>query len=700
MSEPFINRELSWIEFNQRVLNEALREDLPLLDRVKFLAITDSNLDEFIQVRVGGLELMKQSSPRSTDIAGLTPNQQLNAIHKRISQFVADQYSLLNETLLPKLDEEGVTLLKVSNLSSHQSGNLRNYFEQSVLPLVSPFLLGDEGQPQVTIPHLEVCVACQVKDPESGETRCVFIPVPQSIPRRLAVEGTDNYSFVLSEDVVANFAPLVFPYEEILCTTPFRLTRNGDIVVRQEETNDFADEMEEVLVEREFSGPVRLQLPIDAPDVLVKALKSVTGLSSREIVSVPGPIALSDFMSLAFIEGFDHLRSESWKPQPSPDFDPATPIFDDVSEKDCLLIHPFQSFEPVVRMLEEAADDPNTIAIKQVLYRTAKNSRIIDALIRAAEKGKQVTVLVELKARFDEARNLGRADELQRAGVQVVYGVKGLKTHAKITLVVRNEDGHLRRYAHLGTGNYNESTAGLYTDVSYLTCRPEYTSDASLFFNAVTGRSKLVAFQKLVAAPTHMRPRLMDLIEGEIARAKEGADAFIMAKVNSLQDEGIIRTLYKASEAGVKIKLNVRGICCLKTGDHPGAKNIEVVSIIDTYLEHPRIFYFHQDGDPAVFISSADWMTRNLDKRVELMTPIEDKDCRRQLIDYLESCFKDNTQSSKLLADGTSQRLKPKKGQESFRLQKHCQNRAEELARISAEQKAASFEPHLPPEEE
>jgi len=361
-----------------------------------------------------------------------------------------------------------------------------------------------------------------------------------------------------------------------------------------------------------------------------------------------------------------------------------------------LLFHPYESFEPVLRLIEEAAEDPDVIAIKQVLYRTARQSRIVDALIKAAENGKHVTALVELKARFDEARNLNRADELQRAGAQIVYGVKNLKTHAKICLIVRREQGGLRRYVHLGTGNYNEATSKLYTDVSYLTCKADYGNDASLFFNAVTGRSKLLRFQRLVPAPTAMKPHLLDLIAGEAERAKQGLPARIIGKVNSLQDPDIIAALYKASQAGVEIRLNVRGICCLKPGDAKFSKNIEVISVVDRFLEHARLFYFHQGGDAEVYIASADWMTRNLEKRVELMLPIEEAALKRRLVKILEAYFQDNTQASRILPDGTSQRIVREKGKKAFRVQDHFYQQAKRAAKASEHEQAMTFEPHVP----
>ncbi len=694
MPADFINRELSWLEFNQRVLNEALRDDLPLLERLKFLAISDSNLDEFFQVRVGGLNLLRKQSPRLKDLAGLTPAQQLAQIHKRVETFVKTQYRLLNQSLLPALSETGLKILPVAGLQPHQQSDLHHLFEETIAPLLTPFSIDDQGID--LIPSMTLCVAALVQDKDTQEERLVFIPLPSNLPRFIDITGTEDHSCTLLGDLVGQFCHYLFPDEIVTATTPFRLTRNTDIAVQEEDTGDFADEMEEVIIARKHSSAVRLQLQADAPKNLTRVLRRVLNIQPSAVIATPGPIALTDFMQLVFIDGLDHLRSPSMPPVDSPQVDLNESIFDTIAADDVTLLHPYHSYEPVIRLVEEAARDPQTLAIKQVLYRTSKDSRFVKALVRAAQAGKQVTALVELKARFDEERNISVTDELQRAGVHVVYGVKGLKTHAKLTLIVRNEDGKLIRYAHLGTGNYNESTARLYTDVSYFTARPEYTSDASLFFNAVTGRSKLVRCQKLIPAPTQMKRTLLKLIEGETARAKEGEEAYIMAKMNSLQDRDMIEALYRAAEAGVKIDLNVRGICCLKTGKSKAKKNIRVVSIIDQFLEHQRIFYFGRTGDSQVFISSADWMTRNLEKRVEIMTPIEDRRSKRILIDALQACFKDNTQASEIQTDGSSKRVEKQKGERSFRLQQHLYKRAQREAKNSKQERAASFEPHLP----
>ncbi len=696
MSLPHINRELSWLEFNQRVLNEALRDDLPLLERVKFLAITASNLDEFFQVRVGGLMLLRHSGLKKTDPSGLTPTRNLAVLRQRILRMKEEQYRLLGQTLVPALAKAGIRLMSPSDLGTEQAAQIAATFEDLVFPLLTPLAV-EPGETPPVVAALQVVVACRLSDPETGATRHALIPIPDSIGRRVPVPHTEgSHGFMLIEDLVSTHAGLFFPGESVTATSVFRVTRNGDIAVRDEDSTDLADEMENMLTARRFSDTVRLELRADAPRDLARMIQEVTGAGSQELYRVDGPPGLAAFMDLASLPDFDHLRDADWPAQNSPSVAPGTTMFETIASGDIMLFHPYESFEPVLRLIEEAAEDPDVIAIKQVLYRTARKSRIIDALIKAAENGKHVTALVELKARFDEARNLDRADELQCAGAQIVYGVKGLKTHAKICMIVRRESGHLRRYVHLGTGNYNETTSRLYTDISYLTCKPEFGNDASLFFNAVSGRSKLVRFQRLIPAPTAMKPRLLELITGEAERAKQGLPARITAKVNSLQDPEIIAALYQASRAGVEVKLNIRGICCLKPGDARHSKNIEVISVIDRFLEHARIFHFHHGGDAEVFISSADWMTRNLEKRVELMIPIEDNALKRRLIRIIDAFFQDNTQASRILPDGTFQRITRAKGQKAFRAQEHFHQQARKAAKAREHERAMTFEPHVP----
>ena len=699
MAAPYLNRELSWLEFNQRVLNEAFRDDLPLLERIKFLAISASNLDEFFQVRVGGLMLMRRSGRKILDPSGYTPTQTLISIRQRILKMAAQQYSLLTGTIVPALEKAGIHPLDPRSLTVVQAAQVAATFTDGIFPLLTPLAVDADGPPPI-VPALQITVACRLLDPETQKVRHAFIPIPEILGRRviLNIEG-EGHGFVLIEELVACHAGEFFPGETVTATTAFRVTRNGDIAIQDEDAADLAGEMEDVLSARQFADTVRLELRSDSPRDLVRMIQHATAASAQEIYRVDGPPGLASFIDLAFLPGFDHLRDADWPSQNSPSISPGASMFETIAANDILLFHPYESFEPIVRLIEEAAEDPDVIAIKQVLYRTSRKSRIVDALIKAAENGKHVTAIVELKARFDEARNLDRADELQRAGAQIVYGVKNLKTHAKICLIVRRESGHLRRYVHLGTGNYNETTAKLYTDLSYLTCKPEFAHDASLFFNAVSGRSKLLRFQRLVPAPTAMKKTLLDLITGETVRAKQGQPARIIGKVNSLQDPDIIDALYKASQAGVEIRLNVRGICCLKPGDNKYSKNIEVISVIDRFLEHARLFYFHHGGSAEVYIASADWMTRNLEKRVELMIPIEEPALKRRLERILETYFLDNTQAYRLQPDGTSRRLERKKGQKQIRVQEQFYQRAKKAAKAREHELSMTFEPHIPAEE-
>lgn len=694
MSNQYINRELSWLEFNQRVLNQAIRTDLPLLERLKFLAITASNLDEFFMVRVGGLQMLRHSGSRVKDIAGMTPTKQLNAIRSRVGKMIDDQYELYNEEILPWMEVHGISPLTISELSDDQSGAIEQFFKGQIFPLLTPLDIDTTEIP--VLPALKLLMGVALEDNETGEKRVSVVALPDAVSRQVPVAQSDQERYVMLEDIVREYIGYVFPGESVVATAVFRVTRNGDIAVQEEDALDLADEMEEVLVARKFAECVRLEIESGVNAELKARIMQVTGAGNPETYSLKGPLMLSDFMGLAFAPGNDQLKVEQWSPQPSPAIDPALTIFDNIASGDILLNHPYESFEPVLRLVEEAAEDPDVIAIKQVLYRTAKNSRIVAALKKAAENGKQVTALVELKARFDEARNLERAEELQRCGVQVVYGVKGFKTHAKICLVVRRERGLLKRYCHFGTGNYNETTAKIYTDISYLTCDEQLGADASQFFNSVTGRTKLMRFRKLYPSPAMMKARLIELIEGEAERARQGEPAKISAKMNSLQDVEMINALYRAADAGVDIELNIRGVCCLKPGPRANGKSIKVVSIVDRYLEHARIFFFHHGGNAQIFIASADWMTRNLDKRVELMAPILDVKLARRLKSILDACFKDNVQSSLILPDGTSEPILRKKGQKAFRMQQQLTKEAKRVAKDKEKEKLQMLEPHKP----
>lgn len=656
--DHFINRELSWLAFNHRVLDEAARATLPALERVKFLAITASNLDEFFMVRVGGLQLLREQGVRARDNAGLTPTQQWEQIHQAASAFVARQYEILAQQLLPLLNDKGIRRLPVAELTPAQRTHLREYFAEQIFPVLSPVVADDAGA-RSAIPALQIILLCTVSSGDNGaeEKRHVLLPLPTSLPRHVSVPDADagQFCYVNLEDVVALFIGDFFPGEKVSQPARFRVSRNTDITVDDESAFDLATEMEEVLEARLKSPAIRIEIESGASREHTRIIRELCGARTAQVYEIPGELDLRAFFQIASISGFDELKVDPWESHATTAIAPGESIFDAIKRGDILLHHPYENFEPVMALVEEAAADPNVIAIKQILYRTAKNSRIISALIRAAQAGKHVTVLVELKARFDEARNLERAADLINAGAQIIYGVAGLKTHAKVCLVMRRESAHMTRYMHFGTGNYNEATARLYTDISLLTCRADYGADASAFFNTVTGRSRFVRFQKLSMAPYGLRERLLSLIHSETERARQGEAAEIMLKMNALEDRQMIEALYEASQAGVKIRLNVRGICCLRPGLKGISENISVVSIIDRYLEHARIFWFRQGGKPAVFIASADFMNRNLSKRVELLTPVENKEARRRLQHILEVHFADTARGRTLKPDGSWQ---------------------------------------------
>jgi polyphosphate kinase len=478
----------------------------------------------------------------------------------------------------------------------------------------------------------------------------------------------------------------------------FRITRNADLSLRDDISHDLLAEIEDVLDDRKLGACVRVEVSSQSDGETVAFLKKVLGVEECDIYAPPGPLDLASFMRLTDLEGFENLKYEPWPPRISPDVDLGAGMFNVISGKDVLLVHPYDSFEPVVRLVEEAADDPDVLAIKQTLYRTSRNSPIVAALERAAERGKYVTAVIELRARFDEARNIEWARNLERAGVQVIYGVKGLKTHAKICIIVRREPHGIVRYVHFGTGNYNEITARLYSDVSLMTCNEEFGADAIAFFNAITGFSMPQRFRKIDAAPLGLRERIVEMIDAETERQKHGQKARIIAKLNSLVDPDIIDALYRASAAGVEIKLNIRGICCLKPGDPDLSKNITVVSLIDRFLEHARILYFHHGGDKRLFISSADWMPRNLDRRVELLVPVEDATLKQRLLTTLKTYFKDNVKARRLLTDGRYERIRPSGKRTAVRAQEVLYRRVSDDVRHAEQSQRTIFEPHQAPE--
>ena len=671
MEIPYINRELSWLEFNQRVLNEARRNDLPLMERLKFLSIAFSNLDEFFMVRVGGLEILRSARKRKPDPAGLTPSQQITLVRQRVKIMLGEIEDCFYEELMPALNDEGISRVAIDQLNSTQIDYVAEFFVESIMPLLTPIILA-ENDGMNEIPSLSLSAICEVGSTESKDSmRHVLVSIPSNVSRFIWLPGTNDSKFILIEDVLINFIGQIFPDEIVKQANLFRLTRNAEISLEEEGAHDLAKEMGSVLAERKISECVRLDMEEGFNRNLSKILKDLVGATSSQVYSTSLPLGFGDFIEMTSLKGFEHLQTEPWTPMLPRDWSAGYNIFKNLSKADMLLHHPYDSFDPVLEFIEQAAKDPKVLAIKQTLYRTAKNSRVISSLIRAAENGKQVTVVVELKARFDEARNLERAEELERAGVQIIYGVKGLKTHSKLTLVVRNEGDELKRYVHFGTGNYNEITAGLYTDISYMTCRRKYGYEAASFFNALTGGSKLGSMKNLTIAPFHMRERLLELIEAEINNVEKGKEARIDIKVNSLQDSSFITALYRASYAGVKIRLNVRGVCCLQPDLKKISKNIKVTSIVDRYLEHSRIYSFHNDGKPKVFISSADLMERSFDRRVELAVEVKDAESKEKVQEILKYSLKDNVQSYLLESDGTYIRRKPSKGSKKLRAQSY-----------------------------
>jgi polyphosphate kinase len=654
-NEPkkFLNRELSWLDFNQRVLEEAKDARNPLLERLKFLAITASNLDEFFMVRVGGLQLVRKAGKRQADAAGLTPKMQLDAIQKRVRKMTGEQADCYKNELEPALAGSGIQRIQPDALNGEQEQFLARLFTEEIYPVLTPVALHD-GQPCPSLKNLGLYMLIRLA-PADGEPddRYAVLPLCRPFGRLIVLPSENGHVFILMEDIIRKHLNRWFAGLAVLECAVFRVTRNADISMREDEASDLLADMASILEERRWSDCVRVELEASASRTAQQFLCRLLETDPENVFRIDGPLNLKDFMQLSQIEGFNSLKAVGWYPQSSPQIDRQLPMFEQIAAKNILLYHPYESFDPVIRLIQEAANDPSVLAIKQVLYRTSSDSPVIAALADAAESGKSVTVLLELKARFDEERNIGWSQRLEQAGVQVIYGVQGLKTHAKICLIVRREPQGVVRYIHFGTGNYNDATAKLYSDISMMTRDDDLGADASAFFNAICGWSQPSGLRKLCMAPLGIRDRLVELIDGEIERSKRGQKALILLKMNSLVDEALIKKLYAASKAGVKIKLNVRGICCLRPGVSGLSKNITVTSIVGRYLEHARIFYFYRGGEEAVFISSADWMPRNLDRRVELMIPIEDRANRRRLIEIIKTHCEDDIKSWTLLSDGT-----------------------------------------------
>ena len=697
-ANPYLNRELSWIEFNGRVLEQAADERLPPLERLKFVAISASNADEFFMVRVGGLKSLRAQGDERPDPSGQTPAEQLDAIGERMRRQMQRQHEILAKQIEPLLRKGGIRRLRMDELSAAQIRHVEATFEDFIYPVVTPVAVSAD-QPFPLVAGLGIVLHVRLAPEEAGgRARHALVAVPRELARFLALPGESGFTYVLLEEVIRAYAGRLFPGVEVLDCAAFRIARNADMGVREDLAGDLLSQMREVLTERKESDCVRLEIERGASKETQAFLRAALEIAPEDVYSVPGPLDLAAFFRLANLPGYDALKIEPWAPQAVPEAPARESTFDVLKRGNLLLFHPYESYDPVLKLLQEAAEDPNVLAIKQVLYRVSENSPVVSALLRAAERGKHVTALVELKARFDEARNIDWADALARAGAQVIYGVKGYKTHAKICVVVRREPSGVVRYVHFGTGNYNEKSARLYSDISFMTCEEDYGSDASAFFNSITGYSQMVQFRKIEAAPLGIRPRLLRLIENEAERARQGEAAAIDAKMNSLADPELIEALCKASQSGVKIRLNVRGVCCLRPGVKGLSDNVAATGVVDRYLEHARIFRFHNGGDAKLFISSADWMPRNLDRRIELMVPVENRECAEKLELILRTCLADTAQAWKLLPDGTYERRKPDARHPAMRSQEAFWKKAVERAAADAQQQAPAFEPQRPAE--
>lgn len=681
----YLNRELSWLEFNKRVLDQAFDQSNPLLERLKFLAISGSNLDEFFKVRVGGLKIALSNKSDSSDPSGMTIGEQLDAVRLRIRKMNTRQSECLLDQLEPALAKEGIVRCSPGELSEKQKTHLLQYFDSEIVSTVAPIAFNPDGEfPQLLKAKIAFCVRLKFaadnvlagdKDSDQQE-RFVILPISGGIDRCVRVPSAEGYHYVLVEEVMGMFLERLFPGQEVLDWCTFRITRNADIAV-DDMMHDLLAEMTQLLEKRKISELVRLEVSDFISPSTLEFLQSTLSIADEDIYRINGPLDLSSYFELASVKGFPNLKDEPWPSQKSPAFSEGKNIFDVIAAGDQVLIHPYQSYDPVVEFIQAAAEDEQVVAIKQTLYRSSRNSEIISALARAADNGKSVTVIIELKARFDEARNIEGARKLERAGVDVIYGVQGLKTHAKICVVVRREPTRgIQRYIHFGTGNYNESTATLYSDVSYFTNNDGLGTDAVHLFNAVTGMSVPQSLEFLSAAPIDLRDTLLDLISIETQNAINGAPAAINAKLNSLVDRRIIDALYEASNAGVEVRLNIRGICCLRPGVKGQSENIRVISIVDRFLEHARILHFRHGGDDLVYIASADWMPRNLDRRVELLVPVLDKECKNRIQRSLMTYFADNVKATELAPNGSYQPVERTGQAVDFRAQEHVYREA------------------------
>ncbi|WP_376745659.1 RNA degradosome polyphosphate kinase [Paenibacillus sedimenti] len=662
VSSMYLNRDLSWIEFNRRVLQEAQDPSTPLLERVKFLSIVSSNLDEFMSVRVAGLLDQMKAGYNKKDFTGYTPAGLIKRIMKRIAKMVSEQYKTYRE-INRQLTKEGIVFTEYEELNASQKKAMDAYYHDIIFPVLTPMAV-DQSRPFPLVHNQSVYLAVVlVRDGDDPDDEPYFaiVQVPSNLSRYIPVPTRPNskkQEFILLEELIEHHIQSLFSGYTPIAVHGFRLTRNADLTLNEEGAEDLLEEIEKELRRRRWGSPVRLEVQEGMHPYALAQLQDEFEITEY-IFEIDGPLDITYFMKLAgSLNGFDNLRYPRLVSKYPVEFEDISDYFSLLKQKDVLVHHPYESFDAVTDFIVHAAYDPQVLAIKMTLYRVSGNSPIIQALARAAESGKQVTVVVELKARFDEERNIAWARKLEKSGCHVVYGLVGLKTHAKITLVVRQEENTLRRYVHVGTGNYNDSTARLYTDVGLFTSNGVIGEDASALFNEITGYSAPHNWQSFAVAPTDLRIKLFELIEREAEHARAGRPAHIIAKMNSLSNQEMVDALYAASQAGVKIDLIIRGVCCLRPGVPGLSENITVRSIVDRFLEHSRIYYFENGGQVDIYLSSADWMTRNLTRRIELMCPVLDGQLKKMMIQILSLSLNDNVKARELMPNGMYARVK------------------------------------------
>ena len=676
----YVNRELSWLMFDERVLGEATDVSNPLMERLKFLSITASNLDEFFMVRVASLIDMQHARYTKKDIAGMTIDDQLSAISHKTHELVETQYFVLLHTLLPLMEAEGINFItRYEDLSGEQAEYVDRYFEEEVYPVLTPMSV-DSSRPFPLVRNQSLNIGALIGKKGEDSRDFATVQVPSVLPRVVELPSTSGRTFILLEEVIERNMSKLFLNYDVFCDYPYRIMRNSDLSIDEEEAADLLKEIEKQIKRRQWGEVIRLEVAEDIDPGLMEILKMELSVREDNIYSIPGPIDLTFLMKLYGTPGFEHLKRADHVPAAVHEINDGGDIFESIRMHDILMHHPYQTFDPVIDFVKSAARDPEVLAIKQTLYRVSGNSPIVAALAEAAENGKQVTVLVELKARFDEEHNIVWARKLEKAGVHVIYGLVGLKTHCKITLVVRREEDGIRRYVHLGTGNYNDSTAKLYTDLGLLTCAEQIGEDATAVFNMLSGYSEPLYWNRLSLAPLWLKDRFIHLIEREANNARAGKRARIIAKVNAICDKEVILALYDASCAGVKIDLIVRGICCLKPQVKGVSENITVRSIVGDFLEHSRVFYFENAGNSEVYCGSSDWMPRNLLRRVEIMFPILDENLKERVIGILETLLADTVKARIEQPDGTYERI-DKRGRDLVCAQDvFCRNAADESA--------------------